>query len=526
MTLTRKFGGKNHKDQYIMKKTTLNVIKLCMTILVGLSLGSCTKTNYPGGEISPYIAIYDVRTLYKGSPVELTVDALDGSSKLTGIVISDHSANNLPEGLLIIQDRSRLKLLRGLAINLGEQAHDYVPGDSVVIDIVGARLNRVGDALQLDNVNPSQVERTGAGVEIPVNSVTVDQIVARPGDYESTLLSIVKGGFTEMPGAGQYLGAEENINDGFGLMKLRIDEKSSLKSIPKYRMANYSGIIFNELQGDSLVPIQKIRTANDVVELTSVYTTPKIIITGWIADPKGTDANNEYIQLMATEDIDFAKTPFSLVTTNNANASTPTGYPQKGWATGDKRTYKFNLTTGKAPKGTFFYVGGSRKLINSTGSTSIAHANWITAYPYNTEPGVDFGAPTTNLLANSGNAYGIAVFQGATVDVNSVPEDVMFVATGGSLFGGGFGYRIANTDYYDIIDPISFAEQPFYRSGGNMKSLTYTTPSDQGYFYQLGGEFNLTLGRWTTARTQTNFQLSKESVLEEIENEFSTKLVN
>ncbi|MGH2624290.1 MAG: DUF5689 domain-containing protein, partial [Sphingobacterium sp.] len=355
-----------------MKKNILNIIKLCMTLLVGLSLGSCTKTNYPGGEVSPYVAIYDVRTLYKGSPVELTVDALDGSSKLTGIVISDHSAKNLPEGLLIIQDKSRLNLLRGLAINIGPQAADYVPGDSVVIDVVGARLNRVGEVLQLENINPSQVERKGSGIEIPVNSVTIDQIVAKPGDYESTLLSIVKGGFTQMPGAGQFMGTEESINDGFGLLKIRIDQKSSLKNIPKYRMANYSGIIFNELQGDSVVPIQKIRRANDVVELTSVYTTPKIIITGWIADPKGTDADNEYIQLMATEDIDFSKTPFSLVTTNNANASTPTGYPQKGWATGDKRTYKFNLTSGIAPKGTFFYVGGSKKLINSTGSTSIA----------------------------------------------------------------------------------------------------------------------------------------------------------
>src|SRR5690606_27501673 len=224
----------------------------------------------------------------------------------------------------------------------------------------------------------------------------------KPVDYESTLQSSVKVEFTEMLVADQCMGTKESINDGFGLMKIRIDQKSSLKNIPKYRMANYSGIIFNELQGDSVVPIQKIRRAKDVVELTSVYTTPKIIITGWIADPKGTDADNEYIQLMATEDIDFSKTPFSLVTTNNANASTPTGYPQKGWATGGKRTYKFNLTSGIAPKGTFFYVGGSKKLINSTGSTSIAHANWITSYPYNTKDGIDFGTATTNLLANSG----------------------------------------------------------------------------------------------------------------------------
>src|SRR5690606_41094877 len=136
------------------------------------------------------------------------------------------------------------------------------------------------------------------------------------------------------------------------------------------------------------------------------------------------------------------------------------------------------------------------------------------------------------LLANSGNAYGISVFEGTHVDKNSIPEDVMFVATGGSLWNGnpsaangGIGYRITNTDYYDIINPLTMKEQDFYRSGSNTKALVYTTPSNVGYFYQLGGEFNLTLGRWTTARSQNNVLMTKESVLEEIENDKSTRLV-
>src|SRR5690606_33267923 len=145
------------------------------------------------------------------------------------------------------------------------------------------------------------------------------------------------------------------------------------------------------------------------------------VITGYSNDPGGTDYPYEYIQLRATQDIDFSETPFTLVTSNSATASTPLGFTSlQGWATGDKRSYKFELTSGTVSKGEFFYVGGSGKTINGTSSTNIASANWIASVGYNATghtspafyPGGPTGSATTNLLANSGNAFGIAVFKG------------------------------------------------------------------------------------------------------------------
>src|SRR5690606_32967715 len=231
--------------------------------------------------------------------------------------------------------------------------------------------------------------------------------------------------------------------------------------------------------GDSLVPYERMRIPSDLVELKSEYKTPKAIITGWSNDPRGTDANNEYIQFMATEDIDFSKTPFAVVTTNNANASTPTGFPQKGWATGGLRTYKFNLTSGFAAKGTFFYVGGSSKLINGRGSDArMSNANWIRSFDYSTTNGDGFGTKTTNVMSNGGAAFGIAVFEGTSVTANSEPVDVAWVGSSGNIYTAGpptRGYRITNTDYYDEIDPITLTEQPFFRSGVNMQGFAYTT---------------------------------------------------
>ncbi|MHC8947725.1 DUF5689 domain-containing protein [Sphingobacterium hungaricum] len=485
----------------------------------------CQKSNYPGAEVSRYIGIYDLRTLYKDVPLILDEDLMGGASSISAVVISDHRAGNMPEGYLIVQDIRRLSLLRGICIQIGTEASNYLPGDSVIVDIVGATLDRVDGILQLQNVNSSKITKVQSGLPINVKVATTAQIVAKPNEYESTLQVIVKGSFNPIPSAGETLSGDLTINDGFGNLTLSTDASAEFADNTLYNMANYYGILFNKLSGSSLTPYIKVRSSADIVELNSVYDVPKIIITGFVSDANGTDANNEYIQLMATQDINFATTPFSLVTTNNAGTSTPSGYPTKGWATGDLRTYKFNLTTGTAEKGTYFYVGGRSKLINGASSTSIADANWIVSYGYNTLNGFDFGTKTTNLLANSGNSSGIALFEGTTVTSASIPIDVIFVATGGSLYNNGVGYPIANTDYYDMIDPIKLTSQPFYMNGTNNKCLLYGT-SDLGFFNILGGEYNLSLKRWTKARVQELHLMTKQSQRTEIEGANATKLVD
>lgn len=507
------------------------LILVAFASMLMATIWSCSDQygNYPGGVVSTYIGIYDVRNLYKGSPVPLNEETLEGSSKITGVVISDHREGNIPEGLLILQDRRRLNLLRGISVSLGAAASNYITGDSVVVDLVGATLDRVDGILQVTNIGESKVQKVGSDIDVPVNRVNISAILENPGNYESTLVAVVKGGFNPLPSPTDVLAGDKVVNDGFGNLTLRTRSTVSFANNPLPILANYYGIIFNEIDANGeLKPYHSVQKAGDIVVLSAEINVVPILISGFINDPIGTDANNEYIQLLATEDIDFSMTPYSLVTTNNAGASAPAGFPVNGWATGEVRTYKFDLTSGTVRKGEFFYVGGTNKLINGPNSTSIADANWIASHPYNTQPGFGFGRATANLLANSGNAFGMAVFRGTTVTVESVPLDVIFIATGGSLYTPGppaRGYRIANTDFYDIIDPITLTEQPFYRSGNNTSSFRYTSPANLGYFYILGGEYNVTLGRWTTARTQTNIILTKESLLSEIEGEGVTIVV-
>lgn len=504
-----------------MKNTVMKKIFIYIFFLSSLvSLWGCKKDTYPGGQISPYMAIYDIRNLYKGHDVTLSVDNMLGSTSIAAMVVSDHSGGNLPAGLLVVQDARRLSMFRGIAIPLGADAAAYVPGDSVIIHVEGAVLKKVDGILQLTGIKNSDIKKVSSGNSVPITIVTSDKMIADPDAYESVFSVITEATFDPLPDSNAVLSGDKVLNDSYENITLHTEANAVFAQQKAVFNANYYGILFNTSDGN---PQFRIRTGKDVQVLSSVIEEKPVIITGFMSDVKGGDGNYEYVQLMATADIDFSATPYAVVVTNNANASTPTGVPAKGWATGEMRTYKFSLSKGKAAKGTFFYVGGSGKTINGSGSTSMSSSNWIRAFDYTKNDGDGFGLKTGGLLANSGNAFGIAVFKDSTVTADAKPVDVIFIATGGSLYGSGKGYRIANTDVYHIKHPISQASQPFYRQGTNVRAFSYNT-ADLGYFNMLGGVYDPSIGKWSKVRTQKNVLLTKTSALTEIEGEGATIL--
>lgn len=510
------------KKYCTMKKTILFSLLLSYTMVL---LMGCKKTNYPGGEIAPFIALFDIRDMYRGSDVTLTKENMFGSENISCIVVSDHAGGNLPQGLLIVQDQRRLGQLRGIAIPIGAEAAKYVSGDSVIIKVAGKTVTKVNGMLQITGVQPGDITKVSSGNAIAPNRIPSNKILEDPEKYECTLVAIVKGGFDPLPGPHDVLAGTRKLNDGFGDLPFIVDATATFANDAVPVLANYYCIVINKPGiGEKPVTELRMRKSDDIVLLSAVVEIAPAIITGFMSDVKGGDGNYEYVQLLATRDIDFAETPFSVVVTNNANASLPTGAPAQGWATGNMRSYKLSLFEGYAVKGTFFYVGGAGKMINGSGSTSMASSNWIRAFNYTASDGDGFGAKTGGLMANSGNAFGIAVFSDSAVDVNSKPVDVIWISNGGALFEApSKGYRITNTDWYDVKDPLTLEEQPYYRAGNNTLCLTYNT-SDQGYFNMLGGEYNSALGRWKKARIQNNVLLTKTSVLTEIEGEGATKL--
>jgi len=468
--------------------------------------------DYPGGKISPYISVFDIRDLYKGNDVTLNTDNMFGSDKITGVVVSDHSGGNTPAGLLVVQDKRRLSQLRGISIALGNDASTYVPGDSLIINVAGALLKKVGGILQLTGIKNSDITKVSSGNPIAIPIVKSNAVLANPDAFESTLLSIARVGFDASVPAGSTYAGDKFINDGFGNLVLHTETGATFANNVVPFLANFTGIVFKK---DTVAQLWPRKNA-DITVLSA--TPPKIapvIITGYLVDPNGSDANYEYIQLMATKNINFATSNFSVVTTNNAGASTPTGFPTNGWATGDLRTYKINLTSGTVQRGQYFYVGANKNIWGA-GSTDISSSVWISKM-YSTISGDGFGTATSNLLANSGNAAGIAVFDLTNVSNDTVPVDVIFYGGNGSLYTPGppaKGYKITNTDYYDIVNPSTLAEQPYFTMGSNTGKLAFPAATN---FAKLGGTYNTTTGRWTTARTLTGIALTATSTVAAIE---------
>jgi hypothetical protein len=508
-----------------------------ITILV-VAINSCNRDTYEdyfGATPNDIVSILDVRPLYKGEDVVLSKGNLYGATKVAAVVVSEHAEKNLPEGLLVVQDNRRLSTLRGISIELGAAAAKYHPGDSLLIEVAGGTLTRKNGILVITGLTEANITPRGKGF-LAINSITVAQLQAKPENYESTLCLINKASFNPTLQPGEAIGGSKPINDGFGDLVLYTNPGTSYAKNTPYVLAAYVGIPFNTNEGPLTF---RTRNGDDIINMGS--SAQQLLITGIQTDPKGADGGYEYVQMLATEDIDFAVTPYSIVFCGNAGTASSNTPLDAGWATGGQRTIKWNINSRSVKKGEFFYFGFQGKKINgSAGTYSFpATTNWYQK-TYTSSSGAtnagDGGLVRASVFsnsgpwANSGNTCGVAIFKGTTVTETSVPVDVLFVATGGgaAVYDNTknpiLGYRITNNDWYSmysiIIDQTTYKPMivPYlhYRSTGNTASMAYPfnelhppgpTASDAGLFSMMGGVYNITLGRWTTARKQVIVEL-------------------
>lgn len=233
-------------------------------------------------------------------------------------------------------------------------------------------------------------------------------------------------------------------------------------------------------------------------------TNAQMIISGYMANPGGTDAPYEYVQLIATDTIDFSATPYSVVFCNNGTANS------NGWVAGGNLSYGFNITTGTVVPGQVCFVGGSGMLISGSGSTSIPDG-WLRTINTGTTAGDGFGsANASGSLGNGGtSADGIAVFAGLTSSLTStsVPVDaVMFGTAVGSAKPATGGYTMPANDRYTSTG--------VFGDVGN--SYLYPEPVNNG-FTRLEGEYDPFSNTWVTPRTGTNVVLTLTATYAHIE---------
>ena len=218
----------------------------------------------------------------------------------------------------------------------------------------------------------------------------------------------------------------------------------------------------------------------------TVSSPAQVLISGYLANPAGTDSPYEYVQLVAAQGIDFSTSPMSVVFASNGAGTA------NGWTEGGNITYKFNLTSGTLSAGDVFYVGGSGKLINGAGSLDISGQNWIRTINTGTTAGDGFGNfQSGGVLGNGGaNADGIGIFNGTTITAGTVPVDAVFFGTGvgtALVSAGTAGYQLPVNDLY---------------AGGKLQttSAIFADPASAAYT-KLTGTYDPSAGIWTTTRT-------------------------
>ena len=512
------------KNIQTMKTRIYYFILFCAAII----WSACEERNYIDGELSPITSVEELRKLYTGSDVTVTKEKLMGAYQIVGVVISDPSNGNAPSEVLILQNTKRRKT-RGISIPLSSAAN-YQSGDSLLINVEGTELKKINGALQIIGISESSIQKISSNNPTNVQSVSSLNLNTKPDEYESTLVQVKSGIVDPEPAFGDPFVGDKLVVNGAVNVTLHTEASASFanESIPA--SASFAGIFVVSQSDAGATPLLQI-WPRSISDITDVIAPPDpnadlgenaVIITGFISDTKGGDGNYEYFQFRATEDIDFSKTPMAVITCTNAGTAAPYvgAAPAGGWATGGGRTYKFNLTSGIVTKGEFFYVGGSNKRINGPNTTDISSAKWIRAVNYVTNDGDGIGTKSGGLLPNSGNAGGIAIFEGINITETSVPMDAVF-------FGGTskttifdatnlFGYRVPDNDRYSTVDATSGA-QPFFFQGTNQYIIPHITPADLGAFVKLGGKFNVTTNTWVTPRGYVFYTLSATSELSELE---------
>lgn len=259
-----KYGGKKINKMAMNK--ILKHIYVFSFCLVSVSLSSCFKdaVNESIGILNDETSIYTVRNLYKGADADLNNDNLGGAKYTSGIVVSNHENGNFPQGSIAIQNTWRGQI-RGIVLEVSNP-QDYHFGDSVLVEIDGARLTRKNGPLTLSNLGAKAVQVLIPGKTLEHRPISIKALKDNPGLYESTLISVtadvgditpgatVKGSHTLTDGAGNELTLL--TMDGASFADKKIAPNASFKGI---LLSNGElPVLYMQSEGDMINPSGQI----------------------------------------------------------------------------------------------------------------------------------------------------------------------------------------------------------------------------------------------------------------------------
>ncbi|WP_133574567.1 DUF5689 domain-containing protein [Pedobacter metabolipauper] len=223
--------------------STMSKLQYPMVLFIGflLLLSSCLKENISpaAGQANPYISLIDVRKVYKGTEVILNAENLTGSGKVTGVVVSDAAAGNMPAGTFAIQ-QTRRGYKRGIEIVVaGASASSFKYGDSVSVDVIGGKINRKNGALQIEVPSLTSITKEASGILVEPRVVNLAAFNAKFEEYESTLLKVAN---VDAVADGNVLSGDVTVSQSVNTGVIHTEATAGFASKKVALNASYTGV--------------------------------------------------------------------------------------------------------------------------------------------------------------------------------------------------------------------------------------------------------------------------------------------
>jgi len=257
------------------------LLQIPLFIMALALIWGCKKgDNYPGGTVSPYISLLDVRNIYKGSDVVLQTSNMFGAQYVKGVVVSDADGGNIKPGQVAIQNFGRNSSLRGITLEFASGSTNLMMGDSVLVDLTGGTLTKENGTLIVKGLKNEAVEKLPGFTPIVPTPVTVGTLAGNFANYEGTLVR-VSVEFTPAPEPGETFAGNKKLvvgtNAGIYMTTLpgasfaneEMPERAFLTGVPTY-VSTDTGIVM----GIAVRNIDDIEPINNVPVLAWQFGVP------------------------------------------------------------------------------------------------------------------------------------------------------------------------------------------------------------------------------------------------------------
>lgn len=245
----------------------MKFLQYSLLIATVFSFVSCLKEDAleGKGQLSDVATIWTLRQSYKGESITMNSSTLSGATNISGVVVSDAAAKNTAPGTFVLQNVMESPndfgdLIRGIVIDLGTAtAVPYMPGDSLRVNIDGAKLERVNGRLSLTGIQTSKITKLASNAPYTIRQVTLNMIAYDFEKYESTVVSVHANVKDQTAGV-KYSG-QHPLFDGSGAeMTLHTRADADFAQEDVAVNAEFTGIVTNEGEKKGVA----VRSVNDI----------------------------------------------------------------------------------------------------------------------------------------------------------------------------------------------------------------------------------------------------------------------